>query len=326
MKEENKKAWNLLTKDEEAALNLSIKMGKSTWEAGEILQKAHYKYLEIKARAEHFFKVFSNYFEKYEELIEPEIREHLHIDFVHFIESTMLERKSIKETIEGNFQSLLLIETSRNRLIEQQMNLLKEMESETADDLILIIHEFDRCNNFRILPRHMQEPSFFKRRNKSRDLKHLKLITSLPPFILDILKINYEYKGQDAMYLPLLDTRQKRGFQIIKVDPQKMGALSRLSFFVFKEEDKALALIKLTKDYIESKSKTCKTGQKFWPQYRVLIKDSINWKEANNIIPQRSMMIDAFNDLDLLKVKKIEHKKRIEAGEKVTREEKFWLK
>jgi len=326
MKNSNEQAWDLLTTDEQAALNLSIKMGKSTWESGEILGKAHYKYLEIKSRGEHFFKVFSEYFEKHSTLIEPELRKVLHPDFIYLLESTIIKRKSIKETLEGNYESMLLIETSRNRLIEKQLNILREIKTPNADDLILIINEFDRCNNFRILPRHIQEPSFFKRRNKSRDLKQLKLVSSLPSFIIDTLHINFSYKGKDAVFLPILDNREKRGFVILKVKPTRVDDLSRLSFSIYESEEEALSTIKLVKEYISSKSKTCKIGQRFWPQYRVKLKAAINWGQVNNIIPQRGIMLDAFNDLDLLQVKKIELKKKKEAGKDISKEEKFWLK
>ena len=45
--------------------------GLSTWEAGEILKMSHYKYLELKARAEKFFKLFSDYFELHPSLVNP---------------------------------------------------------------------------------------------------------------------------------------------------------------------------------------------------------------------------------------------------------------
>jgi hypothetical protein len=44
------KAWGLLTEEEQTALKLQLGLGKSSWQASEIMGKAHYKYLEIKKR------------------------------------------------------------------------------------------------------------------------------------------------------------------------------------------------------------------------------------------------------------------------------------
>ena len=56
-------AWDCLTEQERASLMFIQGKGLSTWEAGEILKMSHYKYLELKARAEKLFKLFSDYFE-----------------------------------------------------------------------------------------------------------------------------------------------------------------------------------------------------------------------------------------------------------------------
>ena len=41
------KAWQILNKDEKTALMLTFNQKKSSWEAGDIMDKSHYKYLEI---------------------------------------------------------------------------------------------------------------------------------------------------------------------------------------------------------------------------------------------------------------------------------------
>lgn len=48
-------AWDCLTDAEKNSLMFIQGKGLSTWEAGEILKMPHYKYLELKARAEKFF-------------------------------------------------------------------------------------------------------------------------------------------------------------------------------------------------------------------------------------------------------------------------------
>ena len=63
--DENNPAWMILIEEEQLALTLHYGPEKSTWQAGEIMKKAHYKYLEIKARGEKFLKIFI------ERIIEP---------------------------------------------------------------------------------------------------------------------------------------------------------------------------------------------------------------------------------------------------------------
>lgn len=48
------------------------------------------------------------------------------------------------------------------------MKRLKESEDEWDKDTLRLILEFDRWNNFRILPRMLQQPSAFKRRSNKR--------------------------------------------------------------------------------------------------------------------------------------------------------------
>ena len=54
------KAWDCLTEQEQNSLFLNLSNGLSARETGEILKVSHYKYLEIKARAEKLFKQLSN--------------------------------------------------------------------------------------------------------------------------------------------------------------------------------------------------------------------------------------------------------------------------
>src|SRR5690606_16454524 len=67
--EMSKKAWNLLLPDEKMALTLSVINEKSTWEAGELMNKSHYKYLEILQRAKTFLAIFQRHFKLFDELI-----------------------------------------------------------------------------------------------------------------------------------------------------------------------------------------------------------------------------------------------------------------
>ena len=84
MEKHHQLAWDCLTELEQQCLYLNLGQGLSTWRAGEILKVTHYKYLELKARAEKLFKLFSDYFEKaklaIDEMVEHDIANAEHAD------------------------------------------------------------------------------------------------------------------------------------------------------------------------------------------------------------------------------------------------------
>ena len=90
MNEIQNKAWNLLTEKEKQALTLGLGYAKSSWEVGEMMGLSHYKFLELKERAERFFKLFEGYFSKYPSLVRPNS---LDDRFRDFIEGIIEKRK-----------------------------------------------------------------------------------------------------------------------------------------------------------------------------------------------------------------------------------------
>lgn len=56
------------------------------------------------------------------------------------------------------------------------MKRLKESEDPWDLDSMRLILEFDRWNNFRILPRMLQQPSAFKRRLNKKDKIYIKYL------------------------------------------------------------------------------------------------------------------------------------------------------
>lgn len=298
---ENNKAWAVLLEDEKSALTLSISYHKSTWEAGEIMDKAHYKYLEIKSRAERFVRIFTEYFQDADSFIPP--NSFLHKDFQEYIHSVMIQRKSRKETSDNNKNSMLFVEQSRDRLILEQMELLKKTKDPKHQQLYQLITEFDRWNNFRILPKEIQEPSAFKRRNKTRNLKHLKKVTTIPTFSVNRLISRYDYKGKyKKLFAPIVTEISDDGYIVMTVEdkPIVVEELSSIGLFIFADEDDALDFGALLYNYISKGKKTCKEGQRFWPKYRVLTEKALNWKSVNNIVPMRKYLQNAFDDLHLI--------------------------
>ena len=185
------KAWNVLSSDEQTAITLSLSHGKSSWEVGEIMGKSHYKYLEIAARSKRFFKLFSEYFSEYDQLFPEGVR--VDDEFQTFIENAIIKRLHFKNIIAAAEDKRYKIFKKRNQVVEEQMALLKSRTK--GRDLYDLILEFDRWNNFRILPPSLQEPSAFKRRNKTRDKNRLKLISSLPQLTIHLLIKKYKYEG-----------------------------------------------------------------------------------------------------------------------------------
>lgn len=304
------KALDILLDDERTALQLSMVHIKSTWEAGEIMNKAHYKYLEIKARAEAFVKLFTAYYEKYDELLP--VGDFLHRDFKEYLICVIIQRKTQKETSDINPKSLLYVDQSRDRLIISEVEKLKKSEEPQHIDLLHLISEFDRWNNFRILPKDIQEPSAFKRRNKTRNLKHIKKIASIPKFSIKAIINRYQYDGKyNKLFVPLITDISSDGYMVIPIKETNTNIeeVSKIGLFIFKTHEEADNLGHIIDQYISKNNKTCKEGQRFWPNYRTITTEAINWKVINNIIPKRKYLQNAFKELNLLDKPKIEKKK-----------------
>lgn len=310
------KAWEILSDEEKAALSLSTNHSKSTWEAGEILNKSHYKYLEIQARARHFFVMFTEYFRNTDnQLIPP--NSDMSWDFREFILCTIQERMGYRETLKMIGKESELFSKSalvRNEALVAHMERLLKHTDSNHRQLYNILKEFDRWNNFRILPTVIQEPSAFNRRNKTKILKNMKNLYDMDRAIIDIIKNpKLKPKSNDCYYLPLVcNNNDNNDYEIIKLS-KKADILKHISkelhLYIFDDFEKADDYGFLLEQYLIKKNKTCKIGQIFWPKYRTLIKQAVNYNEVNNIHPKRANHIkEAFENFDKLIIKKKEDK------------------
>lgn len=313
MATKNELAWDLLCDDEKGSLVLSIQHGKSTWQAGEIMNKAHYKYLEIQARANHFFKMFTLYFEKTGNVKIP-MDIALHPDFREFILLTVFERKTLKDAIKIlGTKSAFLIPLARTRIIGENLQQLSQDDNPIAQDLYDIILDFDRWNNARILPIDHQEPSAFKRRNKTRLLKHLKNLSDLDPYHIKRFTDRFRAKNTDRKpyYITLLSSSFEGGYEVLPVK-RKTEIIEytskKLRLYLFKEKVDADEFGFLVSRYLRDGNKDCKSGQKFWPLYRKSINCAVNYLEVNNIIPRRKHLEKAFRDTDNIAIKRMKKK------------------
>lgn len=288
------KAWGILNEDEKTALSLSLGYGKSTWESGEILGKAHFKYLEIQKRAQKFLEVFTNHFEKYGGLFPKDIT--IPSSFREFLSLTILERQNISNTVNKMSNTKYLITSARNKFIEKEIYKLKMDPSEGAIDLYNLIMDFDRWNNFRILPPSLQEPSAFKRRNKARNIKHIRNITSLPEYSIVTLIERFHYDGKySKLYLPIISKYFPIGYRIvpIKDKPGRIEKITSIGLFLFADKDKAKEFGESVNNYFLESKRTCKSGQNFWPKFRALMAEARNFKDLENIHKSRTYLDNA---------------------------------
>lgn len=308
MKKKTDLAWEILDEDEKSSLVLSLSHGKSTWQAGEIMNKAHYKYLEIQNRATHFFRMFTTYFEKTDQVKIPnEIG--MNKDFREYILLTVFERKTVKQAIAEMGNTAFLVSSARVRIIGEELKQLCEDENPLAQNLYDLIMDFDRWNKARILPIEHQEPSAFKRRNKTRLMKHLTNLSNLDEYHIKRFTEKFKAgpKDRKPLYISLFSNKFEGGYEVVPVK-RKADIVEyiskKLRLYMFDEHVDADQFGFLVSRYLKNKKKDCKAGQTFWPIYRSSITSAANYLDVNNIIPRRKHLEKAFRDMDNLVIRK----------------------
>lgn len=297
----NKNAYNVLTKDEQLSLTLSIIQDKSSWKAGEIMQKAHYKYLEIQKRAKHFLKIFTEYLEITDNSIVPH-KSVCDLEFQAFVQMVVFKRMTIAQMVEKTVDARLADTKSRHSLIIENMRRLERSNVPGDREFAGIVKSFDAWNNFRILPPDIQEPSAYKRRNKHKSKKLIKLAYSLSPVRINGIRQMYEagtnLLPENTLYLPLVITKLKKDILIIKVHKKHLKNISELSLYIFEDINQAEIFIKNIIEYMTKEKKHCKDGQKFWPLFRTHSSKAANFDYIQNINPNRKTLEMAERVLD----------------------------
>lgn len=286
MKENQEKAWSILSQNERYSLLLQTSHGQSSWEAGEIMGISHYKYLELRERAIKFFKMFSEYFSNHECLVLPNCP----VDprFRDFVEACIEKRMDKGDAVRYSGDSSLQVSEINNKFIQKNMLRLKESENILDNQLYSLILEFDRWNNKRVLPRCLQLPSAYKRRNNNRDKTYLRYLANLPSYkidaLIDIFKYKFRKKNAKKWYICLISSDYPDGYTIIPVKPSNhnLEKLSNLSIFIFESEDNADVFGYMVTRFLENQNHTQSSGQKFWKEYREHIQRSINYTRVNN--------------------------------------------
>lgn len=301
----NTDAWDILNEDERTAISLSLGHGKSTWESGEIMNKAHFKYLEIQKRARKFLEIFTNHFEKYNSLFPEQLN--LTFAFKEYLTLTIIERKNISQSVKQMEEPSYIVANRRNKLIISEIEKIRETNHDYAKDFHNLIMDFDRWNNFRILPLDIQEPSAFKRRNKARNRKHLKNISTLPQFSVMKIIEKFSYSGKyGKLYIPLISQYLEGDYKIVeaKNTPHISKEITEIGLFIFEDRAIAVEFAELVSKYFLGDVRNCKTGQKFWSAFRILLLQVYNYKELEHIHKSRTYLDHALFDRDKMKARK----------------------
>jgi len=295
-----KKAIRILAQDEVLAVDLAKVQGKSTWQAGEIMSKSHYKYIEILQRGEHFLKIFTKHFEIYDTLIPEQVG--INNDIKEYLIKVMEQRLKPTTVIrEHSTMTFRVDSTKRDALFG--FELLKWRSSGNAHEQYFyhLVMEFDRWNNYRILPMRYQEPHAFKRRQKNRHRKILQLTTKVDldtiknltqDFVVDTFRVG----SKTGYYTYLAESLRDNNFKIvvIKKTPKAIEAFTNQKIYVFRSPNDCLIFVKAAREYLIDQSEKVQRGLKFWPTFRIMIKKAVNYNQMERVTPERApYMIDA---------------------------------
>lgn len=290
----NKLAWEILQEDEKMVLNIQHGHNKSSWQAGEIMGKAHYKLLEIKYRATHFLKLFTTYFTLYDELIPPHFNFPKEItDFLNLSISQRLGLKQVYEILNNTYGKRK--NKDWEKLILDFMESKERAKSLEIINFISLVKEFDRWNNHRILPPEIQEPSAYKRRNSKLHKKHLRLLSGLSPLALDIMNKVLFCSSVTGYYVVLIEA----DFTPVVKNLRKrlIGKATDFGLYIWRSREEATNHLEVAISYISNEQKGSKEGLKFWPKYRESIKSAENYLEVQNIKPSRKYLEMAVSKL-----------------------------
>lgn len=302
MRNLNSQAWEMLLDDEKQALILQHGHNKSSWKAGEIMIKSHYKYLEIKYRAERFLKIFTEHINIFGEIIPKyvgggeEVKEYFYLCIV--------QRLKLKDvSIALNTKYKYNLKRDREKDILNQMEKWGISTNAYEQTLYNLIKDFDRWNNFRILPQEIQEPSAFNRRLKNIHKKHLRVASKFPDISVPMVTKLYGHKkGTKAIYLPII-TEHSRLFCLKLRDVKTTQKdITSLNLYMFYKEQQARDYLELAKTYLfkDKEDRRCKDGLIFWPKYRELMKLAANYEAIQKIVPSRKYLEQALSKLSFL--------------------------
>ena len=97
------------------------------------------------------------------------------------------------------------------------MEALKNSSNPHDNALHSLIQEFDRWNNFRILPTIIQATSPYKRKSNRQAKAYFKYLRNINPnTIFKIIKTK-TYKGEKVAYIALFNKEFESGYKIVPI-------------------------------------------------------------------------------------------------------------
>lgn len=287
------KVWSHLSTDETTALTLVLGNGKSTWEGGTIMQKSHYKFLEILQRGKHFIKLFSQQYHLYKTLIpdsvtiNPIVKDYL----------LLVIGKRVKPTdaIKQMNHPIFSVTKHRTEYLKRELDKWS-VSKEPAEQLFYnLVMEFDRWNNWRILPKELQEPHAFKRRNKNVIRYYLKNWANADiDDSQELVEMIRREKAKNIGYVGIIYNCRSYEFEIVKVnlESKKTNKLCNdLKYFIFKDPKDCEKLLEVVTEYFGKDERKSAEGLNFWPQIRILISRAYNYNQIMGITPDRTITL-----------------------------------
>lgn len=300
MNEAQKRAWDCLREDERQSLFLQMSTGKSSWEAGTIMKRSHYKYIEIRERSQVFFKLFTEFFEKHESIFRPDAP--FKRTFMDYIEACIEKRLNIKYASIHTGESTNTQVKIRERMLSNNLRLLFDSSDPWDIDTKALVVEFDRWNNFRILPKLYQAPSPYGRRIIKRYKAYIKYLLSkkFPTWAYERISEKFRTRSPKCYYVVFISKElYVDGYLIVKVKKtdECIREMTRFFIYVFNDEvDAENFAFMVVNNRLRTNS--IRSGQKFWKEFRILLEDAVNYKELNNIELSRGILASAYNSIN----------------------------
>lgn len=294
MKKNREKAWSYLTDQEKQSIYLTTGQGLSGWQAGEILQVTHYKYLELKARSETLFKLFSDYFEAHHDLVNPSAQ--ISPAFRDYLYGSIEKRLPTHEAAIYAGDSRWSTVKVRESEILQGMKALKQSSNIWDTNLYQLIIEFDRWNNFRILPTVLQAKSPYKRKSNRQAKAYFKYLKNVNPNTITRIIKTLSYKGKNPLFIALFSQELEGGFTVIPIKGDKKNVeylnFRRIYIFSTKLEAISFATLVIRYDMIY----TSKDGLKFWKDYQETVEKAVNYSQISHVSKLKDFYDEQFHD------------------------------
>lgn len=308
MTEAQQRAWDCLLDKEKQVLFLQLSYGKSSWEAGGMLNLSHYKYLELRERAEKFFKLFTDFYTIHNSLFRPDSP--CESGFIDYIEATLEKRMTRREATLMIGDSSNIVPRIRSKFLTRNMVRLRDSGNTWDMDTLILISEFDRWNNFRILPKMMQQPSAYKRRANKKEKVYIRyLLNRVPEWIhLKIIE-RFRYKAKPSVkkrWICLISQDlYTDGYLLLPVRPTEevVKEMNRFYIYVFDDKEDADTFGFMVSKFMY-KTKGVKLGQKFWPEYRYVTQRAVNYNNVNNIYFNVKSLDTAYDQHTIIRPKK----------------------